>query len=170
MKQRMRAWNVIVGIKERAVKKAGVALAQCAANVAAAQEAIVQAETSRDHAQAKVAAAAVELADAMRRPGGFSAATYLSHEASRTVLLQHVDSASAQCAAAAQHLHEQQAEFDAARRAMTRAETSLDACRELRTHLQQALQQAAEAEQDDESAEAAAGRLVRARRQRERAA
>lgn len=170
MKQQLRVWNVIVGIKERAVKKAEAALAQCGANVCAAQQAIVQAEAVRDQALAKVDEAARELAEAMRRPAGFSAATYLSHEASRTVLLQHVDSANAQCAAAAQHLRAQQAAFDAARRAMTSAETSLDACRELRTKLQQALQQAIEAEQDDEAAEAAAGRLLRARRQRARAA
>ncbi|MDN7177128.1 hypothetical protein M0D69_03700 [Caballeronia sp. SEWSISQ10-4 2] len=166
MNQRMRAWTVIVGIKARALKKAEAAMTQCASNVAAAQQAIAQADAARGAAVAKAAEAAAGLAEAMRQPGGFSAATYLSHEASRAVLVQHVGSADANCAAALQHLHEQQAALDDARRASARAQTSLDACRDLRTKLQQALQQAADAEADDEAAETAAGRQLRARRKR----
>ncbi|WCM24394.1 hypothetical protein NDK50_26645 [Paraburkholderia bryophila] len=162
----MRAWTVIVGIKARALKKAEAAMTQCASNVAAAQQAIAQADAARGAAMAKVAEAAAELAEAMRQPGGFSAATYLSHEASRAQLVQHVGSADANCAAAQQHLHEQQAALDDARRASARAQTSLDACHDLRTKLQQALQQAADAEADDEAAETAAGRQLRARRKR----
>jgi hypothetical protein len=170
MKQRLRAYKLVIDLKRRALEKAEKVVEHCIGNLRLAAEEVVRAETVQKAATARVAAADLELAAVMTDPCGFSANSYVQHTVSRAVLIEIVGTTTTDVASAAKNLQVQKDALYQARQGVAKAKNSLEACREMQDKLLLALQLAEEATVDEESAEAFVGRRFQTRRVRDKSA
>jgi hypothetical protein len=158
MKQKLKAYKVIVSLKSRAVERAALAASICAHKVSAAQVEVKQAEEARVEALKILSLADDARLNAMHATHGFSAEEYMSYIRSRDPLVERVGIAAEAIVVAERNVLVQQSALADARRATVRAKESLKISQDMQSKLQIALENAAELAGDEDAVEAFVGR------------